>query len=209
MKRWINVFSKGLFPENPILALLLGLCPVLAVSTSATDALGMGIAFSFVLLFSNIIISSLRRFTPHHIRIPIFIVVIATFVTITDYLVAAYSPQLHRNLGVFLPLIVVNCIVLGRAEAFACKNNLFLSFADAVGMGAGFTIVIVLIAVIREVLGAGTIFGKMIMPGNYHPFILMILPPGAFILMAFLIALQKNLAPPPPSSSPLGERKHR
>ena len=193
MKRWIKVFANGLLLENPILVLLLGLCPVLAVSTSAGDALGMGIAFSFVLLFSNIIISSLRRFIPHHIRIPIFIVVIATFVTISDYLVAAYSPQLHRNLGVFLPLIVVNCIVLGRAEAFACKNNLFLSFADAVGMGAGFTIVIVLIAVIRELLGAGTIFGKMIMPGNYHPFILMLLPPGAFILMAFLIALQNKL----------------
>ena len=193
MKKGAEVFLKGLFLENPILVLLLGLCPVLAVSTSAGDALGMGIAFSFVLLFSNIIISSLRKFIPRHIRIPIFIVIIATFVTISDYLVAGYSPQLHRNLGVFLPLIVVNCIVLGRAEAFASKNNVFLSLCDALGMGVGFTIVIVLIAVIRELLGAGSIFGKMIMPQNYHPLIIMILPPGAFILIAFLIALENKL----------------
>ncbi len=193
MKKGAEVFLKGLFLENPILVLLLGLCPVLAVSTSAGDALGMGIAFSFVLLFSNIIISSLRKFIPRHIRIPIFIVIIATFVTISDYLVAGYSPQLHRNLGVFLPLIVVNCIVLGRAEAFASKNNVFLSLCDALGMGVGFTIVILLIAVIRELLGAGSIFGKMIMPQNYHPLIIMILPPGAFILIAFLIALENKL----------------
>ncbi len=193
MKKGIDVFAKGLFLENPILVLLLGLCPVLAVSTSTRDALCMGIAFSFVLFFSNIIISSLRKFTPHHVRIPVFIVVIATFVTITDYLVAGYSPQLHRNLGVFIPLIVVNCIVLGRAEAFAYKNNVFLSLADAIGMGASFTITIVLIALIREFLGAGTIFGKMVMPENYQPFIIMILPPGAFLIMAFLIALQNKL----------------
>ena len=193
MKKGTEAFLKGLFLENPILVLLLGLCPVLAVSTSAGDALGMGVAFSFVLLFSNVIISLLRKFIPHHIRIPIFIVVIATFVTIIDYLVAGYSPQLHRNLGVFIPLIVVNCIVLGRAEAFACKNNVFLSVIDALGMGIGFTIIIVLIAVIRELLGAGSIFGKMVMPSNYQPLIVMILPPGAFIIMAFLIALQNKL----------------
>ena len=193
MKKGIEVFVKGLFRENPILVLLLGLCPVLAVSTSTRDALGMGVAFSFILLFSNIIISSLRKFTPQHIRIPVFIVVIATFVTITDYLVAGYSPELHRNLGVFLPLIVVNCIVLGRAEVFAYKNNPFLSLTDAIGMGAGFTMIIVLIALIRELLGAGTIFGKMIMPEGYQPFIMMILPPGAFLIMAFLIALQNKL----------------
>ena len=193
MKKGREAFVKGLFLENPILILLLGLCPVLAVSTSATDALGMGIAFSFVLLFSNLIISSLRKFTPHHIRIPVFIVVIATFVTITDYLVAGYSPELHRNLGVFIPLIVVNCIVLGRAEAFACKNNVFLSACDALGMGAGFTIAIILIALIRELLGVGSLFGKMIMPEGYRPFIIMILPPGAFLIMAFLIALQNKL----------------
>ena len=193
MKKGIEVLVKGLFLENPILVLLLGLCPVLAVSTSSRDALVMGVAFSFVLLFSNIIISSLRKFTPHHVRIPVFIVVIATFVTITDYLVAGYSPELHRNLGVFLPLIVVNCIVLGRAEAFAYKNNPFLSLTDAIGMGAGFTIIIVLIALIRELLGAGTIFGKMIMPEGYQPIIIMILPPGAFLIMAFLIALQNKL----------------
>ena len=193
MKKGGETFVRGLFLENPILILLLGLCPVLAVSTSATDALGMGIAFSFVLLFSNIIISSLRRFIPHHIQIPVFIVVIATFVTITDYLVAGYSPELHRNLGVFIPLIVVNCIVLGRAEAFACKNNVFLSICDALGMGAGFTIAIILIALIRELLGVGSLFGKMVMPEGYQPFIIMILPPGAFLIMAFLIALQNKL----------------
>ncbi|MCM8769176.1 MAG: electron transport complex subunit E [Candidatus Omnitrophica bacterium] len=196
MKKLVNwqSFSDGLWKENPVLTLMLGLCPLLAISSSVTDSLGMGVAFTFVLFGSNLIISAIRRWVPSQVRIPVFIVVIATFVTITDYTLAAFLPELKRNLGVFLPLIVVNCIVLGRAEAFAARNNVFNSLLDALGMGLGFTLVIVLMAIIREGLGNGTIGPLTLFGKNYKPFLIMILPPGAFLVLGFLIALKNNLA---------------
>jgi len=185
-------FIKGLWRENPILVIMLGLCPTLAVSTSGINGLGMGLAFTFVLTCSNIVISLVRKFVPHDIRIPVFIVIISTFVTIADYTLKAYAPVLSRSLGVFVPLIVVNCIVMGRAEAFASKNTVFMSLMDALGMGIGFTMIITLIGIIRELFGNGTLFGYAIMPQNYQPFLIMILPPGAFLVIGFLMAVHKK-----------------
>jgi len=186
MVKWKS-FTNGLLRENPVLVLMIGLCPLLAVSSSAINALGMGIATTFVLTFSNLVISFSRRLIPEDLRIPVFIIVISTFVTITDYVMAAYFPPLHRALGVFVPLIVVNCIILGRAEAFAYRNSTIDSLLDGIGMGLGFILVIVTIGIIREVLGNGTIFGS----GRFifHPGLIMILPPGAFITIGFLIGI--------------------
>ena len=187
-------FTKGLWKENPVLYLMLGLCPLLAISGSVSDSIGMSFAFTFVIIGSNVIISFIRKFIPRQVRIPVFIVIIATFVTITDYSIAAFSPQLHRNLGVFLPLIVVNCIVLGRAEAFASKNNVFNSLLDGLGMGIGFAFIIILMAIIREGIGNGTILGRTVFGENYKPFLIMILPPGAFLVIGFLIAIKNSLS---------------
>jgi Na+-translocating ferredoxin:NAD+ oxidoreductase subunit E len=186
-------FRSGLWKLNPVLYLMLGLCPLLAVSSAVKDALGMGVAVIFVLTGANITISIIRRLVPSHVRIPVFIVIIATFVTVVDYSLAAFSPQLHKNLGVYLPLMVVNCIILGRAEAFASKNNIFNSALDGLGMGLGFTIAIFFISVIREILGQGTFMGINILGENYTPFIIMIMPPGAFLVMGFLIALKNGI----------------
>ena len=183
---------KGLVKENPILVIMLGLCPALAVSTSATDAFGMGMAFTFVLLGSNIVISLIRNFVPNQVRIPMFITVISTFVTIVDYSMKAYAPSLSRSLGVFVPLIVVNCIVMGRAEAFASKNTTIASLMDAIGMSIGFTVVITLLGAIREVFGNGTVFGFKVFPDSYQPFLIMILPPGAFLVIGFLMAMKNK-----------------
>lgn len=181
-------FVKGLFEENPVFVLMLGLCPVLAVSTSCVNAVGMGAAATFVLVCSNLIISLVRRCFPARIRIPCFILVIATFVVIVERVLAAYQPELSRQLGIFIPLIVVNCIILGRAEAFASKNSVGRSIADGLGMGIGFTGALVLIAFIREALGSGKIIGMEITPG-FEPMALMILPPGAFLTIGLLLAL--------------------
>jgi len=180
-------FSKGIVAENPTFVMLLGLCPTLAVTSSAVNGLGMGLATSFVLLGSNIVISLIKGLVPSKVRIPIFIVVIATFVTIIQFFLAGYAPDLNRSLGLFIPLIVVNCIILGRAEAFASKNNLFYSILDALGMGLGFTLSLTLIGSIREILGANKIFGTALFP-NYEPMGLFILQPGAFLTMGLLIA---------------------
>src|SRR3989338_2425202 len=169
-------FKKGITIENPTFVLVLGLCPTLAVSTSVVNAIGMGVAATFVLLGSNIFISSLRNSIPDQIRIPCFIVIIATFVTINELVMKAYFPALNRSLGIFVPLIVVNCIVLGRAEAFACKNSLVYSIFDALGMGIGFTLALVLIASIREVLGAGKFLGFPLVKG-FQPATMIILAP--------------------------------
>ncbi len=182
-------FTKGFVKENPVLRLALGLCPALAVSGSVKNALGMGASVIFVLLMSNLIVSIVRKGVPSKIRIPIFIVIIATFVTIVEMVMHAYSPALFRSLGIFVPLIVVNCIILGRAEAFASKNNPFLSIIDALGMGLGFTFALVMIATVREILGNGTWLGIQIAPASYEPVLLMILAPGAFITMGFLLAM--------------------
>ena len=193
MKIDFKNFLKGIWRENPVFYLMLGLCPLLAVSGSVRDSLGMGIAVIFVLTGSNLTISLIRKFVPSHVRIPVFIVVIATFVTIADYSLAALSPQIHRNLGVYLPLIVVNCIILGRAEAYASKNNVINSILDGLGVGIGFTIAIFIISVIRELLGNGTIMGYQIMGANYTPFLIMIMPPGAFLVIGFLIAIKQGI----------------
>ncbi|MBL7085652.1 MAG: electron transport complex subunit E [Candidatus Cloacimonetes bacterium] len=181
--------TKGIIKENPVFVMALGLCPLLATSTSVNNAIGMGAAATFVLLCSNIIISLIKNFIPDKIRIPCYILVIASFVTIVDMVMHAYVPQLHKNLGIFIPLIVVNCIILGRAEAFAGKHNVGKSILDAIGMGVGFTLAIILIATIREFLGTGKILEIPILPTSYKPMIVAILPPGAFFTIGLLMGL--------------------
>lgn len=197
----IREFTKGILKENPVFILMLGLCPTLAVSNSLINGIGMGIATTFVLLGSNIIVSLIKNFIPDKIRIPAYIVIIATFVTIADYTLKAYAPDLHSELGIFIQLIVVNCIILGRAEAFASKKNVGQSIVDALGMGLGFTLALVLISIIREILGAGTITLKIqefgwIWEVPMKPMSIMLLAPGAFItigvLMGILNALMKR-----------------
>lgn len=188
MKRLIKEFTKGITIENPTFGLVLGLCPTLAVSTSVVNAIGMGVAATFVLLGSNIIISLVRKLIPTQIRIPCFIVIIATFVTINEMFLQAYLPTLHQALGIFVPLIVVNCIVLGRAEAFACKKPVLDSIFDALGMGVGFTLALCIIASIREILGAGKFLGFSL-GEEFTPVTMMILAPGALLTMGLLIGI--------------------
>jgi H+/Na+-translocating ferredoxin:NAD+ oxidoreductase subunit E len=185
--RAFKEFNKGIIKENPVLKILLGFCPVLAVTTSAFNGLGMGLATMFVLLGSNMVVSLVAKRIPSTVRIPCYIVIIATFVTIVDLLIKAYSPELNKSLGIFVPLIVVNCIILGRAEAFASKNNLWYSILDALGMGTGFTLALLILASIREILGNGTIFGFNVL-SNIPPILIFILPPGAFATLGFMIA---------------------
>jgi len=192
MKRLFQEFSKGITQENPIFRLALGLCPALAVSTSVVNGFGMGVAATFVLLGSNIIVSSIKDFIPTKIRIPCFIVIIATFVTIVELVMKAYFPALSKSLGIFVPLIVVNCIVLGRAEAFASKHSIVKSLFDGLGMGAGFTIALVFISAIRESLGNGTLLGLVIVKG-FEPALLFILAPGALLVIGILIGIVNYL----------------
>lgn len=190
---WIE-FLKGIVVSNPVFILVLGLCPTLAVSSSLDNALGMSAGVIFVLLGSNIIISLIRNATPNLVRIPVFIVVIATFVTILTLSFHAFLPPLYESLGIYLPLIVVNCIILGRAEVFASKNSILLSIADALGIGLGFTIALFIISFIRELLGTGSllIFGRQLLKLpllSEHPLTIFILPPGAFLVIGLLLAL--------------------
>jgi len=178
--------TKGFIKENPVFVLLLGMCPTLGVTTSAINGLGMGLATMFVLVMSNIVISLIKNLIPDKVRIPSFIVVIAAFVTIVDLSMNAYLPALHEQLGLFIPLIVVNCIVLGRAEAFASKNNMLMSFIDGLGMGIGFLIALLIIASCREVLGANKFLGYEVIPG-WRPIAIMVLPAGAFITMGIIL----------------------
>jgi len=186
MRKFIKEFTKGIIKENPIFVLALGLCPALAVSVSVINGLGMGLAATFVLLGSNIIIALIKNMIPVRIRIPCFIVVIATFVTITELVMKAYSPALDRALGIYVPLIVVNCIVLGRAEAFASKNSVLDSLYDGIGMGAGFTLALVLISAIREFLGAGTILGFTLIK-SFEPALMFGMPSGALLVIGVLL----------------------
>ncbi|HOO45473.1 MAG TPA: electron transport complex subunit E [Deltaproteobacteria bacterium] len=179
-------FIKGIWRENPVFILVLGMCPVLAVTTSAANGLGMGLAATFVLLCSNMVISVIRSIVPDRVRIPVFIVVIASFVTVVDLVMSGYFRSLHHSLGLFIPLIVVNCIILGRAEAFASKNSIFLSIADGLGMGAGFTLALVILGGIRELFGNGSIFSYQLLGSGYEPILVMILPPGAFLTLGIL-----------------------
>lgn len=199
-------FSKGIISDNPVFRLVLGTCPSLAVSTSLENALGMGIAASFVLICSNVVISALRKIIPDKVRIPAFIVVIATFVSIVQMMVQAFAPALNEALGIYLPLIVVNCILLGRAEAYASKNSVFLSAIDGLGMGVGFTIAISLMAIVREILGAGTLTLKLLGKGvlldlnpyiakiGLEPILIFILAPGGFFVFGILMAIFNKIA---------------
>lgn len=183
----VKNFSKGFIKENPVFVLLLGMCPTLGVTSSAINGLGMGLATTFVLLMSNIVVSLVKKGIPDKVRIPAFIVIIATFVTIVELTMQAYLPSLFKSLGLFIPLIVVNCLVLGRAEAFASKNNLVSSIVDGLGMGLGFTFALVTLGGIREVLGSGKFFDLTIYPENYVTLVF-VLSPGAFIVLGYLIA---------------------
>ena len=184
----LKVLTNGIFKENPTFALLLGMCPTLGGTTSAINGMGMGLATAFVLVMSNLVISLVTNIIPDKIRIPSFIVIIAAFVTVVDMCMAAYLPSLHESLGLFIPLIVVNCIVLGRAEAFAAKNNALASMFDGIGMGLGFTIALTLLGAVREFLGTGKIFDLTILPEEYG-MLVFVLAPGAFIALGYLIAL--------------------
>lgn len=186
MKKLVKEFFKGIGSENPIFRLVLGLCPALAVSTSVVNGIGMGIAATFVLLGSNIIISLIRKSIPDQIRIPCFIVIIATFVTIVELVMKAYAPELSKSLGIFVPLIVVNCMVLGRAEAFASREGVLASMLDALGMGVGFTLALLLISAIRELLGNGTLLGFVILK-SFDPVLYLVLAPGALLVIGLLI----------------------
>ncbi len=185
-------FTKGIIRENPLFRLTLGLCPSLAVTTSVENGLGMGAAFSAVLLASNITIALLRKIIPDSIRIPSFIVIIATFVTLIEMIMHAFAPDLFKSLGIYIPLIVVNCVILGRAEAFASKNSLMPSIMDGLGMGLGFTLALVIISAFREILGAGTFYGIPLFGASANPALIMILPPGGFITMGIILALMNK-----------------
>ena len=189
MKTLIERLKAGIIVDNPTFMQVLGMCTTLAVTTSANNAMGMGLATTAVLICSNFVISLLRKFIPSKIRIPAFIVIIASFVTIIDLVLQAYIPDLHAQLGLFIPLIVVNCLILARAEAYASKNKLVPSIFDGIGMGLGFTVGLTVIGIVREILGAGTLFGLSVMPTSYDPAIIMILAPGAFFTLGILMAL--------------------
>jgi len=184
-------FTKGFIKENPILVLVLGTCPTLATTASVLNGLGMGIATTFVLIGSNVVIALLANYIPDKVRIPAFVVIIASFVTIVDLLMQAYVPSLYQTLGIFIPLIVVNCIVLGRAEAYACKNSVFSSFIDGLGMGLGFTLALGILGAIREIAGSGSLLGYKFIKGD--GILIFILAPGAFWALGYLIALVNRI----------------
>lgn len=184
---------NGIIKENPTFVLMLGMCPTLAVTTSAINGIGMGLTTMVILALSNLMISALRKLIPDGVRVPAFIVVVASFVTLVEFLLQAYIPDLYASLGIYIPLIVVNCIILGRAEAYASKNPVIPSFFDGVGMGIGFTIGLTAIGMVRELIGAGSLFGFKVMPSFYEPVTIFILAPGAFLVLAMLTAIQNKV----------------
>lgn len=187
-------FLKGIVKDNPVFVMLLGMCPTLGVTSSAFNGLGMGVATMFVLIMSNIVVSLIKTQIPSKVRIPAFIIVIASFVTIVEMILEAFVPFLYEQLGIFIPLIVVNCLILGRAEAFASKNNVLSSLIDGLGMGLGFTIALTILGATREILGSGSLFGFKFVPEDANTFILFILPPGAFIALAYLTVLFNKIS---------------
>jgi len=189
----VREFSKGLWRENPTFKLVLGMCPTLAVTTSAINGIGMGLATTFVLVCANLAVSALRRVIPDKVRIPIYIVLIASFVTVVQLCMEAYVYDLFKALGIFIPLIVVNCIILGRAEAFAGKNAILPCLADGLGMGLGFTLALFVLGSVRELFGTGALLGHSLFGAAYPPFLLLILPPGAFIALGLLLALMNRI----------------
>lgn len=186
-------FIRGLWKEHPVFRQLLGLCPALAVTTSAINGISMGLAVIFVLFFSSLVVSLIKKMVPHQVRIAVYTVIIATFVTIVDLFLKAQFPEISRALGPYIPLIIVNCIILGRCEAFSSKNNVMSSLRDALGMGIGFSWGLFILGSIREILGAGSILGVRIMPANYDPLIIMILPAGAFLVLGLLVAVMNKM----------------
>jgi electron transport complex protein RnfE len=189
---YIDIIKNGIIKDNPTFVLMLGMCPTLATTTSAMNGMSMGLATMAVLICTNFVISLLKSVTPDKVRIPVFIVVIAAFVTVLQLFIKAYLPDIDKNLGLFIPLIVVNCIILGRAEAFACKNTPVASLVDGVGIGLGFTFALTLLGIIREFFGAGSFFGFTLLPETYNV-LLFVLPPGAFISLGYLIAIVNKL----------------
>lgn len=196
MNKYTERIFNGIWKENPIFIQMLGLCPTLAVTTSAINGMGMGLSTTAVLVAANIVIAALRHIIPDRVRLPGEIVVVASLVTVVDMLMEGFVPSLYSALGIYIPLIVVNCIILGRAESFAMKNNPLISAFDGIGMGLGFTVALVLIGSFRELLGAGTIFGVQVMPASYTPISIFILAPGAFFVLSGLTALQNKLKAP-------------
>nr|MDD5836913.1 electron transport complex subunit E [Eubacteriales bacterium] len=193
MKGILERLYNGIIKENPTFVLMLGMCPTLAVTTSALNGLGMGVATMAVLVMSNMIISLLRKVIPNGVRVPVYIIIIASFVTMVEMLMHAFVTPLYNSLGIFIPLIVVNCIIFGRAESYASKNNVILSIFDGIGIGIGFTIGLTVIGIIRELLGNGTVFGARVLPESYEPISIFILAPGAFLVLSLLCALMNKL----------------
>ncbi len=193
-KEYVSYLTNGIVKENPVLRLVLGTCPTLALTTAAINGIGMGVAATLVLVGSNLVISLLRNFIPNKVRIPAYITIIAGFVTVVQMLVQAFLPSIYSALGIYLPLIVVNCIILGRAEMFASKNAVIPSVLDGIGMGIGFTATLTLMGAIREIIGAGTVFSLPVTTGFIDPMIVMLLPPGGFFVFGILIALSNKLA---------------
>lgn len=189
---YIKTITNGIVKENPTFVLLLGMCPTLATTTSATNGMSMGLATMFVLICSNFVISTIKNLVPDKVRIPVFVVVIAAFVSMLQMLMEAFLPEINKSLGIFIPLIVVNCVILGRAEAFACKNNPLASICDGIGIGLGFTIALTLLGAVREIIGAGSLFGTSLLPETCNV-LLFVLPPGAFITLGYLIAIVNKL----------------
>ncbi len=193
MKKYLERLYNGLLKENPVLVLMLGMCPALAVSTRALNGIGMGLSTLAVLVLSNLVISLLRKVIPDQVRLPAYIVIVASLVTVTELLIEAYLPSLYESLGIYIPLIVVNCIILGRAEAYANKHTPGLSVLDGIGMGLGFTAALTLAGLVREVLGNGTAFGAQVLPAGVEPIAIFIQPPGAFLVFAAIIAVMNAI----------------
>ena len=189
MNKYTERLYNGIIKENPTLILMLGMCPTLAVSTQAINGIGMGVSTTAVLILSNLVISALRKAIPDQVRLPAYIVIVASFVTVTELLMEAYTPDIYKELNLYIPLIVVNCIILGRAEAYANKNPVDLSIMDGLGMGIGFTVALTLAGAVREILGAGTCFGARVLPANVEPMAIFIKAPGAFLVIALFIAI--------------------
>ena len=189
---YIKILNNGIVKENPTFVLLLGMCPTLATTTSAINGMSMGLATMAVLICTNFVISCIKSITPDKVRIPVFVVVIAAFVTVLQMVIKAYLPDIDKSLGIFIPLIVVNCIILGRAEAFACKNSPMASIFDGIGIGIGFAMALKLLGAVREIFGAGSCFGTTLLPESTN-ILLFVLPPGAFISLGFLIAIMNRL----------------
>lgn len=189
---YIKILNNGIIKENPTFVLLLGMCPTLATTTSAINGMSMGLATMAVLICTNFVISCIKSITPDKVRIPVFVVVIAAFVTVLQMVIKAYLPDIDKSLGIFIPLIVVNCIILGRAEAYACKNSPLASIFDGIGIGIGFTMALTLLGSVREMFGAGSCFGFTLLPESTN-ILLFVLPPGAFISLGFLIAIMNRL----------------